>query len=82
MQRRILPAIFLSMLMTWSAYAQDSASTPAQQQNDQRGTRQRGGGGRGSWGVNMGILGGRGIMGTVTEIAAEHFVARSEDGQT
>ena len=30
----------------------------------------------------MGVLGGRGIMGTVTEIAADHFVVRSEDGQT
>jgi uncharacterized protein DUF5666 len=83
MQRRILPAMFLSMLISGSAYAQDPATAQPSQQNDQSGMRQRGGGGRGfGGGMGMGIAGGRGLMGTVTAVAPDHFVVKSEDGQT
>lgn len=83
MQRRILSAVFLSMLIAWSACAQDPTSTPPSQQNEQGGMRQRGGGGRGfGGGMGMGIAGGRGLMGTVTAVAPDHFMVKSENGQT
>lgn len=85
MQRRILAVtIFsMSMLMALSSYAQDPATAPSSPQQDQGRYRQRGGGGRGfGGGMGMGIAGGRGVMGTVTSVAADHYVVKSEDGQT
>jgi hypothetical protein len=32
--------------------------------------------------MGMGMAGGRGVMGTVTEVASDHFVVKTEDGQS
>ena len=32
--------------------------------------------------MGMGMAGGRGIMGTVTEVAADHYTVKTENGET
>lgn len=49
------------------------------QPSQQRGPGQRGGGGQ--WGRGGGMM-GRGVMGTVTEIAPDHFTVKTESGET
>jgi preprotein translocase subunit YajC len=59
-----------------------SAAPPSQAQSGQGGNGQAGngqrGGGRG-WGGGMGM--GRGVMGTVTEVAADHYSIKTEAGE-
>jgi len=54
-------------------------ATPAQ---DAQGSGQQGqrGGGRGGWGGGMGA--GRGLMGTVTEAAPDHYTIKTETGES
>ena len=78
MRARALTAVVFSCLLAGAAFAQNPSSAPPQN-NGQGGYRQRGGRG---FGGGMGIAGGRGVMGTVTEVAADHYVVKSEDGQT
>jgi hypothetical protein len=59
------------------ALAQDSATPPAQA-GQQSGSG--GGGGRGGWGGGMGT--GRGLMGTVTEVAPDHYTIKTDAGET
>lgn len=80
MRTPTLAAILVSILISCAAHAQD-AGAPVSPQGDQGGTRQRGGGRGYGMGMGMGVAGGRGVMGTVTEIASDHFVVKSEDGQ-
>jgi hypothetical protein len=61
------------------------ASPPPQVQSGQAeagqaqaGQAQRGRGGRGGWGGGT----GRGLMGTVTEVAADHYTIKTETGET
>lgn len=81
---RTLPAVFLSLLLVSSASAQDPGAAPQNRgQNDQGGYPQRGGRGMGmGQGMGMGVAGGRGVMGTVTDIAADHFIIKTADSQT
>jgi hypothetical protein len=76
MRFRTLPAILVCLLLACVAHAQDQASP---QQNGPGGYPQRGG--RGYGGMGMGMAGGRGVMGTVTEAATDHFKVKTEDGQ-
>ena len=41
-----------------------------------------GGYGRGGFGMGMGLAGGRGLIGTVTEVAADHFAVKTDSGET
>lgn len=75
MRFRALPAILFCLVIAGATYAQDQG-----QQNGSGGYPQRGRG-MGS-GQGMGVGFGRGVMGTVTEIAADHFMVKTEDGQT
>ena len=81
MHFRLLSAVFLSLILA-GAYAQEPAPETASPQNNggPGGYPQRGV--RGFGGMGMDIPGGRGLMGTVTEVAADHFVVKTEDGQT
>jgi len=75
MRFRILPAVVFCFLFPCAAIAQDQGPP---QQNGPGGYPQRGG--RGYGGMGMGMAGGRGVMGTVTEITADHFTVKTEDG--
>ena len=69
-----------------AASAQDAnpspAGAPAQAKTGANGGGQRGNGGGGgrSWGGGGGM--GRGTMGTVTEVAADHYTIKTESGET
>jgi hypothetical protein len=62
-----------------AAHAQDA--NPPQQPGDGSsqgpGRGQRGG--RGGWGTGAGMM-GRGVMGTVTEVAPDHYTVKTESG--
>jgi hypothetical protein len=85
MNIRSLSAIAFGLTLTVAACAQDAttAAPPAQSQSEQaqggRGQEGQGqrGGGRG-WGGGM----GRGLMGTVTEVAADHYTIKTDTGET
>jgi hypothetical protein len=67
MKIRLLSAIVFGLALTLAASAQDAS---------QRGGR----GGRGGWGGGMGM--GNGITGTVTEVAADHYIIKTDAGET
>jgi len=78
MKIRLLIAMALGLALG-AACAQDAGAAPSPAQNPGGGYGQRGG--RGSGG--MGMMGnGRGVTGTVTEVAADHFTVKSYEGQT
>ncbi len=72
--RLICPIAALAFVL--AASAQDA---PTAQQGPPPGQGQRVGG-RGGWGGGMGM--GRGVMGTVTEVAADHYTIKTETGET
>jgi len=74
MNIRSLSAIAFGLALTVAASAQN-AITPAAQGQGGQGQR---GGGRGGWGGGM----GRGLMGTVTEVAADHYTIKTEAGES
>ncbi len=79
----ILSAVILSLAFSASTFAQDSTSpAPAQQNNGGGGGNGQRGYGRGGFGGGMGMGGGRGFMGTVTEVAADHYTVKTEAGET
>jgi len=85
MNARIFSAVLFSLALAAAASAQDSTtppSPPPQTQSGQAGGGQRGGGGRGWGGMGGGMGMGRGLMGTVTEVAADHYTIKTETGET
>ena len=82
MRFRLLPVVFSLALA--AALVQNANATPgASQENGPGagGNGQRGGRG-GFGGMGMGIAGGGGVMGTVTEVAVDHYIVKSENGET
>jgi len=80
MNVRSLYPILIGLAVATSA--QDSttpAPGPAPQAQAGSGGQGQRGGGRG-WGGGMGM--GRGLMGTVTEVAADHYTIKTETGET
>jgi hypothetical protein len=73
-----------ALFLAFSAFtfAQEGNSPAAAQQNNGGGGYGQRGYGRGGFGGGMGMAGGRGFMGTVTEVAADHFMVKSETGET
>jgi preprotein translocase subunit YajC len=69
MKIRLLSAIVFGIALTFAASAQDAS--------------QRGGhggrAGQGGWGGGMGM--GNGITGTVTEVAAGHYIIKTDEGE-
>ena len=63
-----------------SALAQDSPGQAQPQASGQTGQQGQRGGGRGGWGGGMGA--GRGLMGTVTEVAADHYTIKTDTGES
>ena len=96
MNIRFVSAIFIAITFTAAANSQDSGTAPPSGQNagqsaspnaGQSGDAGSGGhgqrGGRGGYGGGMGGgagMMGRGLMGTVTEVAADHYTIKTEAG--
>ena len=90
MKFRLLPATFALLTLTAAAVAQDPGSAPTSGQNSNQnsgpgnggGYGQRGGRGCMGGGMGGGAMGlmGRGLMGTVTEVAADHYTIKTEMG--
>jgi hypothetical protein len=83
MKTRLLSVLIFSLALGGAAYAQDANTAPPASQsggNGNGGNGQRGGRG-GNGGMGMGMGGGRGLMGTVTEVAADHYTIKTEAGE-
>lgn len=80
MKLRLLPALFAILAVTTVAVAQDSGTPPPAAQNPSQNAGQ-GYGGRGGRGGFGGGMMGRGLMGTVTEVAADHYTIKTEMGE-
>jgi hypothetical protein len=81
MKVRLLSLVVLAFAIT--ASAQDAPTTPTPAQPGGRGQQGQGqarGGGRGGWGG--GGMMGRGVLGTVTEVAADHYTVKTDAGLT
>jgi len=80
---RMLFPIVASLALGIAAAAQDATTPPPgpppQAQAGPQGQGGQRGGGRG-WGGGMGM--GRGLMGTVTEVAADHYTIKTDTGET
>ncbi|MGO8933904.1 MAG: DUF5666 domain-containing protein [Terracidiphilus sp.] len=91
MNIRLLSSIVIAVAFTVAAAAQDPGSAPPAGQNagqnatpgpgghGQRGGRGGFGGGGMGGGAGM-VLMGRGLMGTVTEVAADHYIIKTDAG--
>ena len=82
MKLRLLLTILFSLSLTLSVSAQDTPSAPP---SDQPPTHGGGGwqgqrGGRGGWGG--GGFAGNGILGTVTVVAADHYIIKTGTGES
>lgn len=73
MNIRFFAAVLLAFAFT-AAYSQDSSAPPPQSQGGWQGQR----GGRGGGGM---FMMGRGSVGTVTEVAADHYTIKNELGE-
>ena len=88
MKIRLMSAIVLGLALS-AAYAQDASQAEPggqgsgmgsggwQGQGQNQGQR----GGRGGWGGGGMMGAGRGVMGTVTEVAAEHYTIKTDAGE-
>jgi len=76
MKIRLLSALVFVLALASAAYAQDTGAAPPDNQNQQAGSGRRGG----MMGSGMGM--GRGIAGTVTEAAADHYTVKTFEGET
>lgn len=82
MNVRLLSAIVFGLTLTVAASAQDAPSAqPAGQAPAQGGGSGAGQGQRGGRGGGFGMGGGRGLLGTVTEVAADHYTIKTEAGE-
>ena len=81
MKVRLLLLVVLAFAIT--ASAQDTPTTPPPAQPGARvqAQGQGRGGGRGGWGGGGGMM-GRGVLGTVTEVAADHYTVKTDAGLT
>ncbi|MGA2217217.1 MAG: DUF5666 domain-containing protein [Terracidiphilus sp.] len=91
MKVRLLTPIVFAFALTVSA---QDAQTPAPAQapslsggqgqgaGQGHGQGQARGQGRGGWGGGGGMMGGRGVIGTVTEVAADHYTIKTDTGLT
>ena len=88
MKARVLSAIVFALALAASLYTQDAApappagqpATPSQGPGGGQGGQGQRGGGRGGWG-GAGMM-GRGLTGTVTEAAADHYTIKTDAGET
>jgi hypothetical protein len=80
MKIRLLSAIVFGLALTTAAYAQDAPTASPTGPATARPTGQRPGGGRG--GMMGGMMApGRGVNGTVTAVAADHYTVKTDAGE-
>ncbi|MGO9340485.1 MAG: DUF5666 domain-containing protein [Terracidiphilus sp.] len=77
--RIVYPFVF-GFAIGLAASAQDANTPPPTAPNQAQGQGGWQGGGRGGWGAGGGMS--RGLMGTVTEVAADHYTIKTETGET
>jgi len=86
MNVRMLFPIVAGLALGVAAAAQDATtqppSPPPQVQGGPQGQGQRGGGRGWGGGMGPGMGLGRGLMGTVTEVAADHYTIKTDTGDT
>ena len=84
MNIRLLSALVFAISFAVAVEAQSSTPPATNQSADQNPGNGSGGqgqrGGRGGYGGGMGMM-GRGLMGTVTEVAADHYTIKTEAGE-
>jgi hypothetical protein len=80
MKLRVLPAMFAVPTLTAAALAQDPGTAPPPSQNSNQNSGQGNGGGYGQRGGRGGMGGGNRLIGTVTEVAADHYTIKTETG--
>jgi hypothetical protein len=82
MKIRFLSAIAFGLALTAAAYSQDAPTAPSAGQSPAQG-RNPGGwqGQRGGRGGGMGMGMGRGLSGTVTAVAADHYIIKTDMGE-
>ncbi len=84
MNLRLLATLLAALALTTTAVAQDPGSAPPPGQDSSQNPGQGNGGGNGQRGGRGGGMGGgmmgRGLMGTVTEVAADHYTIKTEMG--
>lgn len=85
MKLRLLSAMVLGLALG-AASAQKLPASPPVGQNSAPGTGSSGGQGQGQrggeWGGGFGMGAGRGLLGTVTEVAAGHYTIKTDSGVT
>ena len=82
MKTRLLSAFVVAVSLAAAAFAQDAGSAAPAGQNSGQNSGSGNGGGyglRGGRGGAMGMM-GRGLMGTVTEVAADHYTIKTDAG--
>jgi hypothetical protein len=86
MMNRLLPSFVIAVAFAAAACAQDPGSAPASVQNPGQSENPAAGGysqrgGRGGYGGGMGGgMIGRGLMGTVTAVTADHYTIKTDSG--
>jgi hypothetical protein len=84
MKLRLLPYLLAVLTLTAAAIAQDPGSAPPPGQNPSQNSGQGNRGGYGQRGGRGGGFGGgmmgRGLIGTVTDVAADHYTIKTEMG--
>jgi preprotein translocase subunit YajC len=80
MKLRFLPAMLAVLALTAAAVAQEPGSPPPAGQNSNQNSGQGNGGGNGQRG-GRGGMGGSRLVGTVTEVAADHYTIKTEMGE-
>jgi hypothetical protein len=78
MKFRLLSAMLTVLALTAAATAQDAGSAPPTGQNSGQGNG--GGYGQRGGGRGMGGMMGRAVIGTVTEVAADHYTIKTDTG--
>lgn len=78
MRFRSFTLALLALALAAAAIAQDSANSPSNQSAQTTG-RGRGQGRGAGWGAGM--MGGRGVLGTVTEVDPDHYIVKTETAE-
>jgi preprotein translocase subunit YajC len=81
MKSGLVSAIVLTLALGAAAYSQDANPAPPTGQNGAGGGQGQRGGRGGGWGGGMGMGGGRGVLGTVTEVTADHYTIKTDAGE-